>query len=109
VIGNSLVGNGSNTVTIGNSAVTDTYLRGNMHLEGSPVIYFDTATGTKIGSDPAEKLAFYGETPIVQPSTSISGAAISHGTGTTIKADDTFGGYTLAQVVQALINLGVLA
>jgi hypothetical protein len=108
VIGNSLVGNGSNTVTIGNSAITDTYLRGNMHLEGSPVIYFDTATGTKIGSDSTEKLAFWNKTPIVQPTTAISGAAIVHGTGTTIKADDTFGGYTLAQIAQALINVGIL-
>ena len=33
VIGSNTTGNGSNTVTIGNSSVTDTYLRGNLHTE----------------------------------------------------------------------------
>ena len=109
VIGNSLIGNGSNTVTIGNSAVTDTYLRGNMHLEGSPIIYFDTVTGTKIGSAPTEKLAFYGDTPDVQPDTSITGATVNHIGGASIGASDTFGGYTIAQIAAALIRLGLLA
>lgn len=32
VIGYSAIGNGSNTVTLGNDAVTDTYLKGNTHI-----------------------------------------------------------------------------
>jgi hypothetical protein len=34
VIGNSTVGNGSNTTTIGNSATTDTYIYGNLNVTG---------------------------------------------------------------------------
>jgi hypothetical protein len=109
VIGNSLVGNGTNTVTIGNSSVTDTYLRGNMHLEGSPIVYFDTVTGTKIGSTASEKLAFYGDTPNVQPDTLITGAPVVHVGGASVGASDTFGGYTIAQIAAALIRLGLLA
>jgi hypothetical protein len=34
VIGNSTVGNGSNTTTIGNTATTDTYIYGNLNITG---------------------------------------------------------------------------
>ena len=108
-IGYNTEGNGSNSATLGNLSVTDTYLQGNIHLERSAAIVFDTSAGTKIGSDPAEKLAFYGETPNVQPTTGITGATVSHVGGTSIGANDTFGGYTIAQIAAALIRLGLLA
>ncbi|MCP5018373.1 MAG: hypothetical protein GY938_24315, partial [Ketobacter sp.] len=38
VIGHQAVGNGSNTVTIGNSSVTDYYLSGNLDLDGNITI-----------------------------------------------------------------------
>ena len=54
-------------------------------------------------------MGFYGVTAISRPTTSISGATyVSSGGGTNLKTDDTFGGYTIAKVVQALINLGLL-
>ena len=55
------------------------------------------------------KIGFFAVTPIVRPTTTIAGATYaSPGAGTNVKTDDTFGGYTIAKVVQALINLGLL-
>lgn len=71
---------------------------------------FGTAYGTKIGSAANQKLALWGATPIVQPTTGGASATVaSPGAGNTVKTDDTFDGYTLAQVVKALRNAGVLA
>lgn len=61
----------------------------------------NTGTSSRIG--------FFGVNPISKPTTSISGATFSSpGGGTNIKTDDTFGGYTLAQISQALLNLGLM-
>jgi hypothetical protein len=106
-IGNDAMSAGSNTVVLGNIYITETFLYGNVNLQDGKNLIFSGA-GTKIGTATSQKLAFWNKTPIVQPTTAISGAAIVHGTGTTIKADDTFGGYTLAQIAQALINIGIL-
>jgi len=72
-------------------------------------IYFDTGTGTKIGAATNQKLAFWNKTPIIQPTTAIASTTLVSGAGTTITSTDTFGGYTLQQVVQALRNIGLLA
>jgi hypothetical protein len=72
-------------------------------------IAFNTTTGTKIGTATSQKLAFWNATPIVQPTTAVAGAARVGGGGATVTDTDTFGGYTIAQVVQALRNTGILA
>lgn len=55
------------------------------------------------------KVGFYAVTPIVRPATGGASATIvSPGAGNNLKSDDTFDGYTLAQVVKALRNLGLL-
>lgn len=72
-------------------------------------IKFDTTTGTKLGTAASEKLAHYGATPIVQPTTAGSAATLVGGGGTALTDSDTFDGYTLKQVVKALRNLGLLA
>ena len=54
------------------------------------------------------KVGFFAVTPILRPTTAITGATYVGGVGSPLKTDDTFGGYTLAKVVQALINLGLL-
>ena len=55
------------------------------------------------------KIGLFAVTPIVRPTTSIGSATIiSPGGGTNIKTDDTFDGYTLAKVVKALRDLGIL-
>ena len=83
---------------------------GGITLGDAQNIAFGTTTGTKIGAATTQKLAFWNTTPIVQPTTAIAGATVVHaGGGTAIKTDDTFDGYTLAQVVKALRNAGLLA
>lgn len=109
VIGYNATGNGSNSVTLGDTTVTNTYLRGDINLVEGGDIVAGTATGTQIGTAASQKLAIWGKTPIVQPTTAGGSATVaSPGAGSTIKTDDTFDGYTLAQVVRALRNIGVL-
>jgi hypothetical protein len=68
-----------------------------------------TTTGTKICTATGQKLAFWDKTPVVQPTTSISGAAFVVSSGGSIHPTSTFGGYTIAQIAQALIDVGILA
>lgn len=70
----------------------------------------DTTTGMKIGTATNQKIAFFNDTPIVQPTTAIAEATfVENAGGTAVNVDSTFGGYTLQQVVQALQDLGLLA
>ena len=109
VIGCDAIGGGSNTVTIGDAAVTNTFIRGNLRLTDPADIVIGGATGTKIGTAASQKLSLWGKTPIVQPTTAGGSATVaSPGAGSVIKTDDTFDGYTLAQVVRALRDIGVL-
>jgi hypothetical protein len=83
---------------------------GGITLGDAQNIAFNTTTGTKIGATTSQKLSFWNATPIVQPTTAVSSATVaSPGGGTNIKTDDTFDGYTIAQVVKALRNAGLLA
>jgi hypothetical protein len=68
-----------------------------------------TTTGTKMGTATSQKLSFWNKTPIVQPTTGITGATLVTNLGTPITSLDTFGGYTLQQIAAALINTGILA
>lgn len=70
---------------------------------------FNTSTGTKIGTATGQKIGFWNVTPIVQPTTAVAGATRVGGGGTTVTDTDTFDGYTIAQVVKALRNTGLLA
>jgi hypothetical protein len=72
-------------------------------------ITFDDGTGTRIGTDPAEKFAFWGKTPNVQPTSAITSITADHGTGTSVKEDTTYNGYDLGQIVAALQRVGILA
>ena len=110
VIGCDAIGGGSNTVTLGNTSTANTFIGGNLRLADAASIVIGTTTGTKIGTAASQKLSLWGKTPIVQPATGGSSATVaSPGAGSVIKTDDTFDGYTLAQVVKALRNIGVLA
>ena len=70
---------------------------------------FNTGSGTKLGTAATQKLSFWNATPIVQPTTAIVGVAPVVNTGTAINTATTFEGYTVAQVVKALRNTGLLA
>jgi hypothetical protein len=68
-----------------------------------------TSSGTKIGTATTQKIGFWDKTPVVQPTTGISGATFVADSGGSIHPSSTFDGYTIAQVVAALRQLGILA
>jgi hypothetical protein len=53
-------------------------------------------------------IGFFGATPVVQPATGGAAATRVAVASTNIQTSDTFDGYTVAQVVKALRNLGIL-
>jgi hypothetical protein len=65
-----------------------------------------TSTGTKIGTATTQKLGFWDKTPVVQPTTGISGATFDLTVAAVFIQHSTFDGYTIAQVVAALRQLG---
>lgn len=77
---------------------------------GDCLLSTDTTNGLQICTATSQKLAFYGATRIVQPTTAVAEASFTENAGgTAVNVDSTFGGYTLQQVVKALQNLGLLA
>jgi hypothetical protein len=72
-------------------------------------IWFDTATGTKIGAATNQRFAFWNKTPIVQPTTAIAAATFVANTSGIVNDTATFDGYTIGQVVKALRDVGLLA
>lgn len=82
---------------------------GDTTWEDAVNMVFKATTGTKIGTATSQKLAFWNATPIVQPTTGVAAATRVGGGGTTVTDTDTFDGYTIAQVVKALRNTGLLA
>jgi hypothetical protein len=116
VIGHGAVGLGENTTVIGNSSCLSCVINGNVVPSlgismdaGANITLSTSGAGTKIGTGSNQKLAFWNATPVVQPTTGITGAAVQHNGGTSLGVNDTFGGYTLAKVVAALQQVGILA
>lgn len=72
-------------------------------------IHFGSTSGTKIGTTTSDAFAFWNKTPIAQPTTAITAATRVGGGGTALTDTDTFGGYTIAKIAAALINVGLLA
>lgn len=70
---------------------------------------FNTTTGSKIMTSNLQKGAFWGATPIVQPTTAVAAATLVSNAGTALTSTDTFDGYTLQQAVKALRDTGLLA
>lgn len=70
---------------------------------------FNTTTGTKLGTATTQKLSFWNATPIVQPTTAVTAATFVANAGTAVNDASTFDGYTIAKVVKALRNTGLLA
>lgn len=122
----NLLCNGVNGILIGANNVAATeigfYLRGtattnkvlsltNTSITVSDAInfVFNTTTGTKLGTATSQKIGVWNATPIVQPTTAVAGATLVFNLGTPLTDTDTFDGYTVAQVVKALRNIGLLA
>lgn len=74
------------------------------------VVFLNTGmnNGTVLGKDNTNKLSFFGVSPITQPNPSIDQATLGGSGGGNVTLNQTFGGYTIQQVVQALKNLGFL-
>jgi hypothetical protein len=76
---------------------------------GHKLIRLANAAGSKVFEvNAAQEIGLFGVTPIAQPTTGIAGATVTAGGGAPVLEDDLFAGYTVAQVVQALVNLGIL-
>ena len=67
-----------------------------------------TSLGMKIGGTSTQKIGLWGTTPVVQPTTAIGSATYVSGGGATITRTDTFAGYTIEQIVQALKTIGAI-
>lgn len=72
-------------------------------------LIFGTTTGSKIGTSTSQKIAFWNKTPVIQPTTGITGAAFVANTSGIINGTATYGGYTGGQIVAALQLVGILA
>lgn len=70
---------------------------------------FNATTGTKLGTATTQKLSFWNAIPIVQPTTGVAAATFVANAGTAINSASTFDGYTIAKIVKALRNTGLLA
>jgi hypothetical protein len=68
-----------------------------------------TLRGLRIGGSSSALVGLWGATPIVQPTTGVASATRVGGGGTALTDTDTYDGYTLAQIVKALRNAGVIA
>lgn len=81
---------------VGNVFTIGSYQSGGLSLRGINL----GVSGNSIG--------LYGATPVARATTAIAAAAFVANTGTAVNDASTFGGYTLRQMAQALISLGVL-
>jgi len=72
-------------------------------------LHSGTTTGSIIFNTTSQKGAFWGATPVVQPTTAFASATFVASAGTAVNDASTFDGYTLKQVVAALRAEGLLA
>jgi hypothetical protein len=97
------------------------------NLDGMILFYLNTSSGTpgsillnssfgttafevtRNAGTSATEIGFFNTVPVTQPTTATTGATFVVNSGGTIHPTSTFDGYTLAQVVRALRNLGILA
>ncbi len=100
-------------LTAGSGTPTFTFNKGvtfsqDITIADGKNIVINTTTGTRIGTGTGQKISLWNKTPIAQPTTAITGATRVAGAGTGVLVDDTYGGYTLAQLFAAAINFGLL-
>ena len=104
---------GSGTLTL-NSAGTGNVIVTNGLTTSAVNIVTDTTTGTSFGTATAQKISFYGVTPVVQPPANTNTATTAAGGTTAIYLNTTLTGggtaaYTVGGVIAALKALGLLA
>lgn len=69
----------------------------------------NTLTVKNLAIPAGGKLGVFGTAPIVQVTAAVGVAARAAVGGANVQVNDTFGGYTIGQIVQALKNYGLLA
>lgn len=93
----------------------DIYLTGGYSVEQTGGnVYINSGSGVtdgvlKLQNNGNAPISIFNATGASQATTGIAGATRVAGVGATVKDDDTFGGYTIAQVVAALRSYGWLA
>lgn len=92
--GNLYISFGVGTVADGSVQIRDP--------SGNTLLHFKTASPAGAG-----QIGVFGATPIARPTTAFASATRVAG-ATTALVTDTYDGYTLAQIVKALRNLGIL-
>ena len=75
---------------------------GTVNIQDAKNIVLGTTTGSQLGSGATQKLALWGATPIVQPTTGVAAATFVANAGTAVNDASTFDGYTIKQLVKAL-------
>lgn len=99
-----------NGSTITASLITDSTFTFNGSTDTLAVANISNgATGFKLGTATSDKIGFWNATPVVQPTTSITGSTHTAVGGAAVNADDTWDGYTIGKVVAALRQTGILA
>lgn len=105
---------GTAAATVANSTGIITVSAGLAMTEAKDIAV-GTTTGTKIGTNAAQKLGFFNAAPVVQQNTTGTTTGFTAGGGTAAKDDSTYTGdtgataYTVGDVVRALKKLGFLA
>lgn len=85
-----------------------------LQISGGRNIELDAVTGTKFGTAVTQLLAFFGRTPMVQP-TATGSTTFTAGGGSAVKNDSTFVGgvgstaYTIGDIIRNLKDVGLLA
>ena len=104
-----------NNLTVGGAAGGDVNLTagtgGNgAGLSGSLYLNSTINTALQITDDNVNpQMGFFSATPVAQPTTATASATRAAVIGTVANVGDTYDGYTVAKVVKALRNLGILA
>jgi hypothetical protein len=116
----TLAGSGTSTVTAdasGNLGRTtalsydisnNILLNNDLYFTNGVNIFTGLVTGTMFGTSDLQKLSFYGQIPVRQPDTGVTPLTKLTFGGSPVGELDTFGGYTIGQVVAALQQLGLL-
>lgn len=111
-LSNGVTGSGA-VVLASNASLTNPTLNAATIGDGNNIV-LGTTTGTSIGTTAAQKIGFYGVTPVTQAGA--SGNTTRPATGVTVAhIDDTFSGgigitnYTIGDIVAALKKLGLIA
>ena len=108
-----IAGTSSTTVTQSMADITATWVVATHASRTARTIFnvYDTAAREAIrieASGSAPMIGFLGAAAIVRITTGVAGAAFTANSGTSVNDASTFGGYTLKQIAQALVNYGLL-